>query len=33
MAQPENASMRQSNKRPVGDEDLLVLARIVLNQA
>jgi alcohol dehydrogenase class IV len=32
MAQPENASMRQSNKRPVADEDLLVLARIVLNQ-
>lgn len=33
MAQPENASMRQSNKRPVADEDLLVLARIVLNQS
>jgi hypothetical protein len=33
MAQPENASMRQSNTRPIADEDLLVLARIVLSQA
>jgi alcohol dehydrogenase class IV len=30
MARPENASMRQSNRRPIGDDDLLVLARQVL---
>lgn len=32
MARPENQSMRRSNKRPVADEDLLILSRIVLGQ-
>lgn len=30
MARPENASMRRSNRRPVGDDDLLPLARATL---
>jgi alcohol dehydrogenase len=33
MARPENASMRRSNAREVGDEDLLAFARAVLRQA
>lgn len=33
MARPENASMRRSNAREVGDDDLLMLARSVLSQA
>jgi alcohol dehydrogenase class IV len=33
MARPENASMRRSNARAIGDEDLLAFARIVLSQA
>lgn len=32
MARPENASMRASNRRPVGDDDLLDFARRVLRQ-
>jgi alcohol dehydrogenase len=33
MARPENASMRRSNAREVGAEDLLAFARAVLRQA
>lgn len=33
MAAAENAPMRRSNRRPVGDEDLLVFARAVLTQS
>ena len=33
MARPENAAMRSSNARPVSDDDLLVFARTVLEQA
>ncbi len=32
MARPENAAMRDSNRRPVGDDALLVFARTVLEQ-
>jgi alcohol dehydrogenase class IV len=33
MARPENASMRRSNARAIGDEDLLAFARTVLRQS
>jgi alcohol dehydrogenase class IV len=33
MARPENASMRRSNARTIGDEDLLAFARTVLRQS
>ena len=33
MARPENASMRRSNAREVGDDDLMTFARSVLSQA
>jgi len=33
MAAPENAPMRQSNRRAVSDADLLTLARATLNAA
>jgi alcohol dehydrogenase class IV len=33
MARPENASMRRSNARVIGEEDLLAFARTVLRQS
>lgn len=33
MARPENESMRKANRRTIADEDLPILARIVLSQA
>ena len=33
MAQPENAPMRKSNRRPIGDDDLLDFAHAVLAQS
>ena len=32
MGRPENAAMRDSNRRRIGDDDLLVFARTVLTQ-